>query len=249
MESSILRHGGDQLRADGDESLSAAMNGHSGVMKRSTLILAATLFGLSSTVQAYFLERGARHPVWSSFVLGLLLLNLVYWYIPALLGPYIMRMSLQYHPDRMRVRSVVLVHVFGVVAYSWAHTAILLLARILLSGLVPLEKASGGWWAYVQHQYLLQLDWLLMTYLFLVGLAYALAYRHESESRALNAARLETRVVEAQLRALQHELHPHFLFNTLNTISGLMRTNIEAADAMIDQLADLLRMTLSCSGT
>src|SRR6185436_14330796 len=60
----------------------------------------------------------------------------------------------------------------------------------------------------------------------------------------LDAARLETRLVEAQLQALQRQLHPHFLFNTLNTISGLMRTNVNAADLMIDRLGDLLRMTL-----
>ena len=65
-----------------------------------------------------------------------------------------------------------------------------------------------------------------------MGLAHALAYRRESEARALNSAQLETRLVEAQLQALQRQLHPHFLFNTLNTISGLMRTNVNAADLM-----------------
>ncbi len=98
-------------------------------------------------------------------------------------------------------------------------------------------------------QYLTQLDWLLMTYLFLVGLAHALAYRRESEARALSSAQLETRLVEAQLQALQRQLHPHFLFNTLNTISGLIHTDAEAADAMIDRLGDLLRMTLHTSIT
>jgi LytS/YehU family sensor histidine kinase len=44
-------------------------------------------------------------------------------------------------------------------------------------------------------------------------------------------------------------LHPHFLFNTLNTISGLIRTDAAAADVMIDQLGDLLRMTLHTSCT
>ena len=87
-----------------------------------------------------------------------------------------------------------------------------------------------------------------MTYLFAVGLAHALAYRRESEARALDAAHLETRLVEAQLQALQRQLHPHFLFNTLNTISGLMRINVNAADLMIDRLGDLLRMTLDTSG-
>ena len=87
-----------------------------------------------------------------------------------------------------------------------------------------------------------------MTYLFLVGLAHALVYRRESEQRALDASRLETRLVEAQLQALQRQLHPHFLFNTLNTIAGLIRTNVNAADVMIDQLGDLLRMALNTSG-
>ena len=86
-----------------------------------------------------------------------------------------------------------------------------------------------------------------MTYLFLVGLAHALAYRRESERRALDCAQLETRLVEAQLQSLQRQLHPHFLFNTLNTISGLMRTDVDAADRMMDRLGDLLRMTLSTS--
>src|SRR5205085_4386303 len=83
--------------------------------------------------------------------------------------------------------------------------------------------------------------------LFLGGLAHALAYRRESEGRALDAAHLETRLVEAQLQSLQRQLHPHFLFNTLNTISGLMRTDLNGADLMIDQLGDLLRMTLNSS--
>jgi sensor histidine kinase YesM len=105
-----------------------------------------------------------------------------------------------------------------------------------------------GWQNYTLLSYLTQLDWLLMTYLFLIGLAYALAYRRESEARALNTSQLETRLVEAQLQALQRQLHPHFLFNTLNTISGLIRTDPDGADAMIDRLGDLLRMTLHKSG-
>jgi LytS/YehU family sensor histidine kinase len=88
---------------------------------------------------------------------------------------------------------------------------------------------------------------MLMTYLFLVGLALALVYRRESEARTLDAAHLQTRLVEAQLQALQRQLHPHFLFNTLNTISGLMRTDVNAADRMMDRLGELLRATLHAS--
>jgi sensor histidine kinase YesM len=112
----------------------------------------------------------------------------------------------------------------------------------------PLPPDFPGWRNYTLLAYLTQLDWLLMTYLFLIGLAWALAYRHQSEERALNTSQLETRLVEAQLQALQRQLHPHFLFNTLNTVSGLIRTDPDGADKMIDRLGDLLRMTLHKSG-
>jgi hypothetical protein len=62
--------------------------------------------------------------------------------------------------------------------------------------------------------------------------------------RELQTSRLETELARAQIDALRMQLHPHFLFNTLNTISGLMREDVEAADAMLTQLGDLLRLTL-----
>lgn len=109
------------------------------------------------------------------------------------------------------------------------------------------DAPQRGWWFAARVEYLRQLDWLLMTYLFLVGLGHALAYRRESERRALDGAHLQTRLVEAQLQALQRQLHPHFLFNTLNAIAGLMRSDVDAADRMMDRLGDLLRMTLNTS--
>src|SRR5262249_7424546 len=105
------------------------------------------------------------------------------------------------------------------------------------------------WWLLAaEREFFTQLDWLLMTYGALVGVAYALTYRGDAERRALAASQLETRLVEAQLQALRHQLQPHFLFNTLNTISALMRTNVDAAENVLDQLGDLLRMTLGADG-
>jgi sensor histidine kinase YesM len=140
-----------------------------------------------------------------------------------------------------------LIHAGAALAYSVVHTAVIMTLRVALMAPAGLPKNYPNWWIYTLGEYLRQLDWLLMTYLFLIGVAHALAYRRESEARALNSAQLETRLVEAQLQALQRQLHPHFLFNTLNTIAGLIRTDTEAADVMIDQLGDLLRMTLHTS--
>jgi sensor histidine kinase YesM len=153
------------------------------------------------------------------------------------------------HPfDRIHWPRQLALHVTAALSYSIVHTTSMMAVRALLLMGQPLPPDFPGWRNYALLAYLTQLDWLLMTYLFLIGLAYALAYRRESEARALNTSQLETRLVEAQLQALQRQLHPHFLFNTLNTVSGLIRTDPDAADTMIDRLGDLLRMTLHKSG-
>jgi two-component system, LytTR family, sensor kinase len=73
---------------------------------------------------------------------------------------------------------------------------------------------------------------------------YAAKYR----DRALHAAQLEGRLAEARLQALRMQLNPHFLFNTLNSISSLMYSDVEAADAMMTRLSELLRLTLNSNG-
>jgi len=212
------------------------------------LFVIATAFGVSSTFQAYWLDAISHEHAMPHALRHLLALNLAYWYIPALLAPVIMTWGTSESLGRRRWPVQVLVHVAGALTYSVVHTAIMMALRAALMAETGLPKNYSSWWTYSLAQYLTQLDWLLMTYLFLIGLAHALAYRRESEARALNSAQLETRLVEAQLQALQRQLHPHFLFNTLNTISGLIRTDPEAADVMIDRLGDLLRMTLHTSG-
>jgi LytS/YehU family sensor histidine kinase len=66
--------------------------------------------------------------------------------------------------------------------------------------------------------------------------------------RELRASQLETELARAQIDALRMQLHPHFLFNTLNAIAGLMREDVEAADTMLTQLGELLRSTLQNEG-
>jgi two-component sensor histidine kinase len=66
--------------------------------------------------------------------------------------------------------------------------------------------------------------------------------RYRERERA--AATLATELVQARLQALRMQINPHFLFNTLNTISALIRENPDAADRMIVRLSELLRRTL-----
>lgn len=87
---------------------------------------------------------------------------------------------------------------------------------------------------------------MLIVYWLVIALDHALSYQRRLRASVAQQARLEAQLVEAQLDALKMQLHPHFLFNTLNAIGVLMRKG-EAASAvkMLNGLADLLRRSLS----
>ena len=78
------------------------------------------------------------------------------------------------------------------------------------------------------------------AFFFLRGIGY---YQLLREKETV-AAQLEVQLANARLAALRMQLNPHFLFNTMNGISSLMRTDIDAADGLLEQLSSLLRMTL-----
>jgi signal transduction histidine kinase len=88
--------------------------------------------------------------------------------------------------------------------------------------------------------------YVMMVYGLVIVADRALSYQRRLRESAAQQARLEAQLVEAQLDALKMQLHPHFLFNTLNAITVLMRKG-EAASAvkMLNGLADLLRRSLS----
>lgn len=84
----------------------------------------------------------------------------------------------------------------------------------------------------------------LLTYWILVGLLLGGEYYRRYREREVKASQLEAQLAQARLEALRMQLHPHFLFNTLNGISALMHRDVEAADRMLARLSELLRLTL-----
>ena len=204
----------------------------------------ATVLGVFSTFQAYnyvtlFTERKPR-------MLLLLALNMTYWYAWALLVPGILWLARRYRFERHTWRRAAAVHAVGVVVATFAHAVLTVSIREPL--IAAFGWRAGRWWSEFQQLFFLNFDWEMTTYWAVVGLSHALDYRREAQERALTAAQLQTRLAEAQLQALQRQLHPHFLFNTLHTISALMHRDTEAADAMLARLSDLLRLTLDRIG-
>jgi two-component system, LytTR family, sensor kinase len=73
----------------------------------------------------------------------------------------------------------------------------------------------------------------------------SISYYQRFREREQVAVRLEAQLVQARLQALQMQLNPHFLFNTLNSVSSLMRSDPDGADEMLERLSSLLRITLA----
>jgi hypothetical protein len=90
--------------------------------------------------------------------------------------------------------------------------------------------------------------WGLVVYAIIVSATLAADYYRSDRERELRASHLEARLAEARLDALRMQLEPHFLFNALNAVSGLMYTDVDAADRMLVRLGEFLRTRLEAGG-
>ncbi len=93
--------------------------------------------------------------------------------------------------------------------------------------------------------YIYEFPKTISFYFMVAFVTYTKLYRQRAQQEQINAARLHGELVEARLEALQHQLRPHFLFNTLNLISSTMYQDVDKADSIIARLADLLRYSLA----
>lgn len=84
----------------------------------------------------------------------------------------------------------------------------------------------------------------IMIYFAVMSFAFAWDYFHQSKQQALREVQLENQLTQARLQALQIQLQPHFLFNTLNTISALVGRDPTATKRVVARLSQLLRKSL-----
>jgi len=91
---------------------------------------------------------------------------------------------------------------------------------------------------------LVNLHLSVAIYWAIVAISLAIEYYRRYRERELTASQLQARLAQTRLQVLKFQLQPHFLFNTLNTISELVYKNQEAAEQMITNLSDLLRLSL-----
>lgn len=128
---------------------------------------------------------------------------------------------------------------------TWRRTLLVHLtgALVLCVGWATLGVALGtALDRYPQHAWaswiLTTIPWSVFMYFTVLGCVYAFTYFVEARER-------EAQLAEARLGALQAQIHPHFLFNSLNAITVLVREqNTPAATRMLELLSDVLRRVL-----
>jgi len=112
-----------------------------------------------------------------------------------------------------------------------------------VAGLAPFRDYTA--WAMIPPMWIKSTVVQVLLYWAVIGVDRGLAWQARYREAELQRARLEARLVEAQLDALRVQLRPHFLFNTLNAIAVLVRKDDgPGAIRMINGLGDLLRRSL-----
>lgn len=164
------------------------------------------------------------------------------WYAWALLSLGILELARRFPLEPGRLRRRVCLHVAGSLLTALVYCA-LIAARMhgeksVIDGTVFTFSATFQKLAY---NYLF--FYVLFYWLFVLG-QHGWHYFQQARERERQAAALATELVQARLETLRMQLNPHFLFNTLNTISALVHDNPKAADRMVVRLSELLRRTL-----
>ncbi len=204
-----------------------------------------TLLGLFDASRSYFMYQSVGKPFqwWFAITIGL-----ADWYMWAALAPMVIHLTRQHPLGGRRWPYHLVIHVIVCLLLSFLIIAFLSALYYVLSPFRDLElgRKLGGWFQLI---YLEQLVFYLWVYFAIVGASHALDYYRRYRGGELHAARLEAQLAQTQLQMLKMQLHPHFLFNTLNALSALIHKDLDLADQMIARLGDLLRMTLQNEGT
>ena len=156
--------------------------------------------------------------------------TVVHWLIWGYLGPWIFR-AVNYAGNRSsRVQRVL-----GNVAFGLAFIALFRALDYIQTGVITGVFQAGLTEGLARD---------VLTYLCIATAIHAYRYQDRSKGLAIQTSALEAQLAQARLQALKAQLHPHFLFNTLNAISALMHRDVDSADRMIALLSDLLRISL-----
>ena len=191
----------------------------------------------------YRFGRVYDHPVAFWETLKLPLVNNL---IIATLTPIVIQIGLRHPLQRENWRLRAPLYVLGAMVFTAVHVLIRILVYPVVDTMTKQPWPVG--WSLFERVFLWDMtEDGIYVYIPIILATHVVLYYQQSRARQLEALHLQTRLAQAQLKALKSQLQPHFLFNTLHSISALMMIDVERADKMLSRLSDLLRMSLEGS--
>lgn len=196
------------------------------------------VLGVVDSSQSYFLGNAIGVVIpWPR----VLVTNVIYWIAFAALVPGVFFLVSRFRLDGPQRYWRIAIHGVGAVLFTVMHAALYL---TLTFWLPPLSSTATRATIFISviRDYAAA-DFL--SYWAVVASFYMLHYYRESQRREIAAARLQMTLTETRLQVLRSQLNPHFLFNTLNSISTLaLKGDHQATVDMLARLSDLLRVSL-----
>jgi two-component system LytT family sensor kinase len=166
------------------------------------------------------------------------------WYAWAALFPGIYWLARRFPLESSRLASRLTVHLAVAIFVAFLHPSLQAILVWLIRGfsdplmLIVSRLRHEAFWICTQG---------FVVYWVMLLASHTIHVQSRLRAQELRASRLEAQLAQAQLSALKMQLHPHFLFNTLHSISALLHEDVEAADRMVARLGDFLRLTLDNS--
>ena len=185
----------------------------------------------------HYTRYGGQHP-WEPFL----------WELSGSLTAGLLAVAIYRWNERLlargtRLPAIVAAHVGGVVAYTLAHCALMFGSRFAVYALVHVAYEPGTLLSILGYEGAKD----TVTYMLVLGLAMGWRAFRREQRQAAEVERLNAHLAEARLARLQEQIQPHFLFNTLNLVSSVMHEDVERADRILAELADLLRQSMSAA--
>ncbi|MGH9944732.1 MAG: sensor histidine kinase [Pyrinomonadaceae bacterium] len=201
-----------------------------------------TILGLLLGSQNYVAQALSERPIGALDAFSSQLLFSTLW---ALSTPPVLWLATRFPLDRQHLLKHLGLHLLFSIVFAIAVAGLFQITYFLIfvQGLKPYSPVGT----------LRTIVWNASEDIGIYGLIlflhHAFTYYHRYRAGELRSSQLETQLAQSQLQALKMQLHPHFLFNTLHSISALVHHDADTADRMISRLGDFLRLTLDNSGS
>ncbi|HTA41516.1 MAG TPA: histidine kinase [Bryobacteraceae bacterium] len=207
--------------------------------KAGLLFAVWTVYGLLCAWQNHYFYSFSRMPMsWADA----LRLEMGYGYIWGACSPLILWLARHFRIDRDHLARHLAIHI-------GAMTVFIVATQIAFDALLrPPDSAFIHFnWPALIRSIESTADTGALIYWVIILFEHASVYYGRYQRGLVDSSRLQTQLAKAQLQALKMQLHPHFLFNTLHTITALVHEDPDLAEKTITRLSELLRLFLATS--